>query len=86
MKMNRISVLAGIAITALLLFAFPNAGLSGDWLEQYIAAAAISAGQSVDLDNPNKPSLDVFLRVKNTDDENQKTFNGQTYMPLEGME
>ena len=84
--MNRMSRLAGISIVLLLLFAFPNACLSGDWLEQYIAAAAISASESVDLDNPNKPSLDAFLRLKNTDAENQKTFNGQTHLPLEGME
>lgn len=81
-----ISILAGVSIVALLLLAFPNTSPSGDWLEQYIAAAAISASESVDPDNPNELSLDAFLKLKNAGNENQKTFNGQTHLPLEGME
>ncbi len=84
--MKRMSRLAGISIVALLLFAFPKTGLSHEWLDQYIAAAAISASASVDPDNPNKLSLDAFLKLKNAGDENLKTFNGQKYLPLEGME
>ncbi len=77
--MNRTFRLSGISIVALLLFAFPETGLSGDWLEQYIAAATISASESVDPDNPNKPSLDAFLRLKDADAKNKKTFDGPTY-------
>jgi hypothetical protein len=84
--MIRMTRLAGISIVALLLFAFPKTGLRADWLEDYIAAAAISSGESMESDNPNKPTIESFLRLKNAETDNQKTFNGQTYMPLEGME
>jgi hypothetical protein len=85
-QMIRMSRLAGVSIVALLLFAFPKMGPSADWLEEYIAAAAISAAESMESDNPNKPTIEAFLRLRNAEAENQGTFNGQTYMPLEGME
>jgi hypothetical protein len=86
-KMNRMLRSAGISVMALLLFAFPNAGQCGDWLDQYIAVAAISLGASVDVDCPETSVINAFLANNRSDAENQGTMKGQTYLALyEGME
>jgi hypothetical protein len=85
-KMNRMFRSAGISVMALLLFAFPNVVQCGDWLEQYIAVAAICLGTSVDVDCPETSVINDFL-ANNSSDAEQRTMKGQTYIVLyEGME
>lgn len=84
--MKRMLRSAGISAMALLMFAFPNVCQSGDWLDQYIAATAIGAGEFVDVDSPQKSTIDALLKGSDLDAENQGTMDKRTYMPLEGME